>query len=430
MRQAGGWTVASLSRGPLVTRCSESEAGRRQGSEPESGESGTTLQVLLRSRHDHVALCGGTTPTLAPTPAAGRGVKRHRHAEQRALLAADRKQKYGESSRVLNVRAVRPITEVRYRKLIQDSGHFLQLSHGLRLSDLAAGPVLDKHLADYTNALFLEGEACHVGSATLAAVGWLWPEVSRFGKTPLPLTKQALAGFRHVAPSKARLAVPESVMMALNVTMAEMGHLRCARTVFVGVALYLRPGEMCGLTVGQLIAPMQGALTPHWTVVLHPEELNIASQTGQYNDLLVLDGVYAATLAKVCEKLCAQRQPSDKVIGIDQAQYAEVFRTAVHRLGVQVLNLVPYQARHAGASCDLLANRRTLADVKRRGRWMADKSMNRYLKGGRAAEQLRRLAPEVRERCLQKTALVCAILSGNCYLRPGCRRAVVRHLSP
>lgn len=203
------------------------------------------------------------------------------------------------------------------------------------------------------------------------------------------------------------------MILALIAELAGMGHLRVARSVFLGMALYLRLGELRGLTVAQLIAPIRGALTPHWTVVLHPEESNIASKTGQYNDSLVLDGVYARHLAKVCEALVLHRAPTDKVIGVDQSRYTELFRDAVVRLGVQVLILVPYQVRHAGTTCDLLGNRRSLIEVKRHGRWQAEKSMNRYLKGGRGAEQLRRLTPEYRERCLQKAETVFATLSGN-----------------
>ena len=42
----------------------------------------------------------------------------------------------------------------------------------------------------------------------------------------------------------------------------------------------------------------------------------------------------------------------------------------------------PHSARHTGASVDLARNYRTLDQVKRRGRWSADKSVERYAKTG------------------------------------------------
>ena len=51
------------------------------------------------------------------------------------------------------------------------------------------------------------------------------------------------------------------------------------------------------------------------------------------------------------------------------------FRAAAARLGVWV---DPYQTRHSGPSIDREAQWRTLAEVKQRGTWKADKSVQRH----------------------------------------------------
>jgi hypothetical protein len=49
------------------------------------------------------------------------------------------------------------------------------------------------------------------------------------------------------------------------------------------------------------------------------------------------------------------------------------------RLGIR---LVPYQARHSGASCDRLYRERDQLEVMKRGRWATMASVMRYEKGG------------------------------------------------
>ena len=48
--------------------------------------------------------------------------------------------------------------------------------------------------------------------------------------------------------------------------------------------------------------------------------------------------------------------------------------------------IIPYQARHSGASSDVASGRRTVHETKLRGRWQADASLRRYQKGGRLNE--------------------------------------------
>ena len=56
--------------------------------------------------------------------------------------------------------------------------------------------------------------------------------------------------------------------------------------------------------------------------------------------------------------------------------------------------------RHSGPTYDQAVKYRTLSEIKLRGRWMSDASVQRYRKEGRVAEQLHRLLPEVRARAL------------------------------
>ena len=70
------------------------------------------------------------------------------------------------------------------------------------------------------------------------------------------------------------------------------------------------------------------------------------------------------------------------------------------------------QAMFVGAGHEMLTNAREFGDIKKRGRWEADRSLKRYAKGGRVQEQLQRLRP-----LLQAQALGCAVTIGGTLCR-------------
>ena len=57
----------------------------------------------------------------------------------------------------------------------------------------------------------------------------------------------------------------------------------------------------------------------------------------------------------------------------------------------------PYQCRHGGPSRDRLVKLRTLAEIKKRGRWDTDSSVRIYEKAGRIQQTLRGVPPSLIE---------------------------------
>ena len=75
-----------------------------------------------------------------------------------------------------------------------------------------------------------------------------------------------------------------------------------------------------------------------------------------------------------------QGQPAAaRVFPIAGAVYDKWWRWAAKECGV---DRPPHSARHTGASHDLASGYRSQDQVKRRGRWLADKSVIRYAKTG------------------------------------------------
>ena len=65
--------------------------------------------------------------------------------------------------------------------------------------------------------------------------------------------------------------------------------------------------------------------------------------------------------------------------------FAREFARSVERLGIEH-GVVPYMARHSGPSIDRVNGHRDLMEIKKRGRWLQFKSVQRYEKHARLAE--------------------------------------------
>ncbi len=81
--------------------------------------------------------------------------------------------------------------------------------------------------------------------------------------------------------------------------------------------------------------------------------------------------------------------------------------------GMGALDIVPYSARHAGASGDRAAGVRSLGEIKKRGRWASDSSVKRYEQGGRILAQLQKLDARTRDRAIAALNRIGEVLSGS-----------------
>ena len=66
-------------------------------------------------------------------------------------------------------------------------------------------------------------------------------------------------------------------------------------------------------------------------------------------------------------------------------------RDALDALQMDHMGVELYSLRHGGASDDFLTKRRTLPEIKHRGRWRADSSVRRYTKIARALKELEKM---------------------------------------
>jgi hypothetical protein len=186
------------------------------------------------------------------------------------------------------------------------------------LEGMAAAEV-DRRLAGYLEHLFLEGEQLHVGTMTLAAVLDAFPGLGRGSKTALPVSRQALQGWKKLGPPKARLPLPWAIVGAIAHWLAEHQGPRMALVTVLAFHLYLRPWVAASLVAEQFTPPLRergasgGRSRPKpeqlWTVNLHLQEWERPSKTGTWDETVeIADHEKWAWIAQCLEALWG-RQP-------------------------------------------------------------------------------------------------------------------------
>ena len=133
---------------------------------------------------------------------------------------------------------------------------------------------IDAHLLDYFDAMFLGGESADEGSKLLAAIGHVFPELSRLGGRHLARSRRALVGWLKAAPGKTRDPAPFLAVVAIIGALSWAGDLEAAQMIALGFTGYLRPGEICKLREDQIVAPQlaAGVTYRHHAVLLRPQE--------------------------------------------------------------------------------------------------------------------------------------------------------------
>ena len=148
-----------------------------------------------------------------------------------------------------------------------------------------------------------------------------------------------------------------------------------------------------------VVAPVcaDGRPLEFFALTFHPFEEGTPSKTLEYDESISLDMPHSHFPGPVLLNLSRWKKASRPLFEGTQAEFAAVFRHTAAQIGLGDLGMItPYQLRHAGAFWEYASSLRSLAEVQRRGRWRSPMSVRRYEKGGRLAEQLRKLPPHLR----------------------------------
>ena len=195
----------------------------------------------------------------------------------------------------------------------------------------------------------------------------------------LPLAKEALAGWRKLAPGGMRLPVPEEFIFDYAHLALDDGLLDIAFGMILQYDTYLRPSECLALTHAHLGFPAGGRYNK-WSIVIAPFQLGSATKTGKFDDsVLVADKSDRSWLTKAME-LYVRKHPDKLFPRLTLAKYEGWFKQAGVKLRYKTKCVMPHILQHSGASNDAFHKRRSLLDIQKRGRWEAKKSFSRYEK--------------------------------------------------
>ena len=158
---------------------------------------------------------------------------------------------------------------------------------------------------------------------------------------------------------------------------------------------YLRPSESDMLRPRDLVPPshLAGNHYQHWGLLLSPLDIGRPGKTGQFDESILLDTL--ASLDPLFRQLLAERAGATRLWPHTPDQFIVRWNQIVVELELAAVNPCRYALRHGGASEDILSQRRALADVKRRGRWVSDSSLKRYGKETRLLSELLKIHPNV-----------------------------------
>lgn len=342
----------------------------------------------------------------------GRAAKKARRAAWRAANILPEGEDLADHSRsktVLEKRTVSLTIRERYDKIMVEVREWVS-EVGLSVE---SHPGRDRVAALFLEREYFAGEGLQRGNYIMAAMKDCYPQYKKAGGERLVRGEEALKGWRKLDPPQTRLPLPRAVMALVAAGMMRLGQVRAARSWWLGMTAYLRPGELLGMKHWQLSAPVRGSKEASvWVVLLHPASEGKGSKTGAFDEAVRLDSAPEEELNDVW-RLLRTGKDGDPLLDCTYRSFFDLVVKAAEAEGVGMLNVVPYSMRHAGPSADRSLRLRAVAEVKKRGRWVSDSSMARYEKAGRVGAQLMRLPAAVRAKALAADSRIGDILRGS-----------------
>ena len=307
--------------------------------------------------------------------------------------------------------SVRPATRYYERALVRF--HVFALDNGLSVT---SPPALDEALVEFMNQAFLDGERSYLGNTLLAALSFSRPGVGRPKEMPLPRAKQALRGWKRMAPAAGRLPLVWELVCGMAMHFIAVGRSALAFAMLIQTVFYLRPSELLRLRVGSVTTPnrLAGASHHRWTISMHDfvSEESTPSKTGEFDEGLQLDLPRYQFLGSVLRRLTADRDTRAPLVSLEPKELAAAMKEVAMLMRIP-FKVFPYQLRHTGASTDFSTGDRLIADIKRRGRWRADQSTRRYERASQLTRLLQSIPEPALSYCLEAARVLPSVIYGR-----------------
>ena len=335
----------------------------------------------------------------------------------RLRRAARRRQTVASSAVVpgltfLEQASMRPATRLNYERVLVRF-HVFALDNGLSVT---SSPALDEALVEFMNQSFLDGDRSYLGNTLLAALSFSRPGLGRPKEMPLPRAKQALRGWRRMAPAAGRLPLAWELVCGMAMHFIAVGRNALALAMLIQTVFYLRPSGLLRLRVGSVTTPnrLAGASHHGWTISMHDfvSEESTPSKTGEFDEGLQLDLPRYQFLGSVLRRLTADCDARAPLVSLEPRELATAMKEVAELMRIP-LKVFPYQLRHTGASTDFSTGDRLIADIKRRGRWWADQSTRRYERASQLTRLLQSIPEPALSYCLEAARGLPSVIYGR-----------------
>ena len=279
-------------------------------------------------------------------------------------------------------------------------------AHPTRASDSE----IDAFMVEHMNLLYLMGHDANVGDKLIAAWTYQFPEFGKRGRRLLPRVTRTLKGWHRHCPARSRTPLPWIVVAMICTEMMRLDEPAMAFWVLLGFFAYLRPSEIMHLRQKDLVPPVAG-VSRHWAIVVAPSEAGArTTKVGEQDDSVMWDSPEVQFFGEQLRELRGAASAA-RIWNFSYADLVHVWRKACKSLNVN--SYVPYQLRHGGPSYDRVTQRRSLEAIQKRGRWKQLRSVMRYEKAGRVAQEAMRLSLPMRKHGKLAVAQLEQILSGR-----------------
>ncbi len=171
---------------------------------------------------------------------------------------------------------------------------------------------------------------------------------------------------------------------------------------------YLRPSALWSLQLHDCVALRADDKEGFYVLVISPVERLTLTKTGAYDEAVVLDGDVLPELGRLLEERVARRRAglddavgagADAIVplwGFSPRKFLAAWRGAVRVNMLEAMETV-YQARHGGASRDLLPKARTATEIQFRLHQNSTSAFKVYRKPGRIQQLVNTLDSGVLE---------------------------------
>ena len=267
---------------------------------------------------------------------------------------------------------------------------------------------LDRIVCFYLNQLALDGVGKATGNFIVAAICFFIPMAT---SSTMIRSLRAMKGWAKLQPGKQRLPFPLVVLLAVVAHLLSKSKLASALGLLISFRCYLRPGEFQKLTTDMIVkASVNGVML--YGLLLHPSDEGQCSKIGESDEAIYWDtDAWMTTFFDLMLQAPAGQQLLNLAPGILKSDFLEICEL------LHLMSSEPclYMLRHGGASHDLTNKLRPASEVKRRGRWVSDKSLKRYGKETRLLQMI----SKTRQSILNLGQLMESNL-GQAFMNPHC----------